>query len=285
MSNGKSLIAKIEEKILMFNKPKCMDSKEGVDVFLKEKLETPDKLPSGIFKSVDFNGCEAFSFGDSDADTTILYIHGGAYVSEINYQHLLYCRKLARKLDVHVIAPVYPLAPAHGAMETFELITPLYETLIQNNRLILMGDSAGAGFSFSFCQYLKTIDLPQPDRIIVFSPWVDVSMSNPPYDSLSDSILGEIGLREMGRSWAGNLDTDDYRVSPLFGDNAGLPRTLIFAGTNEIFCSDIERYVENLKRDGVDVKFIKAEGMFHIYPMFPCPEARNAFKEIKKEIM
>ena len=32
-----------------------------------------------------------------------------------------------------------------------------------------------------------------------------------------DSMLGVDGLREMGEVWAGNLDTKDYKVSPLFG--------------------------------------------------------------------
>lgn len=79
-----------------------------------------------------------------------------------------------------------------------------------------MGDSAGGGFVLSFCQYLKAIDLPQPNNIVVYSPWVDIALSNPPYDNDSDPILGEIGLREIGKSWAGELDTHDYRVSPLW---------------------------------------------------------------------
>ena len=110
-------------------------------------------------------------------------------------------------------------------------------------------------------------------------------MSDSPYDSKNDPVLGEVGLREIGKSWAGDLDTKDYRVSPLYGDNTGLPRTLIFAGTGEIFYKDIKKYVDNLENDGVDVRFITGGGMFHIYPLFPSPEARNAFKEIKKEII
>ena len=35
----------------------------------------------------------------------------------------------------------------------------------------------------------------------------------------------------------------------------------------------------------VDVKLITGSGLFHIYPLFPMPEAYSAFKEIKKEII
>ncbi|MBP3791752.1 MAG: alpha/beta hydrolase [Methanobrevibacter sp.] len=285
MSNQKSFIAKVEEAILKSTKPKYMDIREDINRFLADKLNSNDKPPKGIFKSFDFNGMEVFTIGDENAEKTVLYVHGGAYVNEINYQHLLYCFKLSRKLNVRVFLPVYPLAPSHKVNESLELITEFYETLAHEDKLILMGDSAGGGFILSFCQYIKTIGLPQPSKIITFSPWVDISLGNPPYDSANDPILGEVGLREIGKSWAGDLDTKDYRVSPLYGDNKGLPRTLIFAGTNEIFYKDIKVYVENLKRDGVDVSFIEGNGMFHIYPLFPNPEAKKAFKEIKKEIM
>lgn len=281
----KSFIAQIEEKILMHTKPGYMDSRDEIEEFIKEKSESLDEIPKTVFKSITLNGMQVFTFGDENAKNTILYIHGGAYINEINYQHLLYCLLLSRKLNAFVLAPVYPLAPLHKASETFELITPIYEDLINRTNLTVMGDSAGGGFALSFCQYLKEINLPQPDRIIAFSPWVDVSMSNTPYDSENDPILGEIGLKEIGKSWAGDFDTKDFRVSPLYGDNKGLPRTIIFAGTNEIFYKDIKEYVDNLKDDGVDVKFITGEGLFHIYPLFPSPEARRAFKEVIKEIM
>ena len=279
MSDKKSFIAKIEEAILRYTKPKYMDSKEDVDDFLNNK--PVQKPPQGIFKMSDSH---LYTFGNENAKNTILFVHGGAFVSEMNYQHLLYCLKMSRKLDAHVMAPVYPLAPQHNAMETYDMITEIYEKLDHEN-LILMGDSAGGGFVLSFAQYLKTVGLPQPRKIIAFSPWVDISMSNSPYDNEHDPILGEIGLKEMGKSWAGDLDTKDYRVSPLYGDVAGQAQTLIFSGTGEIFYKDIEIYVEKLKKSNVDVKFIKGEGLFHIYPLFPSPEAKKAFKEVKKEII
>lgn len=283
MSNKKSLIAKIEEAILRFTKPDYMDSKEKADDFLKNKSD--DNPSKAIFKSIDFKGMDVFTFGDENAKNTVLYMHGGAYINQINYQHFLFCFLLSRKLDAYVLAPVYPLAPTSKAMQSYGVITELYKKMIQRDNLILMGDSAGGGFVHSFCQYLKTVDLPQPNRIITFSPWVDISMSNPPYDSENDPILGEIGLKEIGKSWAGELDTNDYRVSPLFGDNENLPDTLIFAGENEIFYNDIIKYVENLKRDGVNVRLVTGPGLFHIYPLFPMPETLSALKEIKKEII
>ena len=279
----KSFISKIEELILKFTKSDYMDSKEKVDELLS-KSQTEDQPVKSFFKSIESNGMQVFSFGNENAKNTIVYMHGGAFIGEINYQHFLYCLLLSRKLDAYVLAPVYPLAPKHSAKETFDLMTDFYNDLTsRKDHIYLMGDSAGGGFVLSFCQYIKTIDLPQPDEIIAFSPWVDIGMSNSPYDNESDPILGEIGLREIGKSWSGDWGINDYRVSPIYGDNKDLTKMLIFTGDSEIFYNDIVSYVEKLKEDGVDVKFIVGEGMFHIYPLFPSPEARAAFKIVKEE--
>lgn len=281
-----SLISKVANLILKYTKPDYMDSYEAISEFLSKKSQPSDNPVKSVFKSFDFEGMQVFTYGNEEkSKNMIVYVHGGAYVNEINYQHHLYCMKLSRKLDAFVLAPVYGLAPLHKSQETFDAITGLYKHLLQSHKNItLMGDSAGGGFVLSFAQYLKTVGLAQPDHIITFSPWVDISMSNTPYDSENDPILGEIGLKEIGKSWAGSLDTKDYRVSPIYGDNNGLADTLIFAGSDEIFHKDIVKYVEKAKSCGVNVKLITGNGMFHIYPLFPIPEAKKAFKEIKKEL-
>ena len=58
---------------------------------------------------------------------------------------------------------------------------------------------------------------------------------------------------------------------------------LIFLGV--MLYKDVLKYAENLERDNVDYRLIVGEGLFHIYPLFPMPETRTAFKEIKHEIM
>jgi len=285
MSDKPSFIAKIVERVLMLNKPLYMDSRDKVIEFLDEKSNYIDKPVNSFFNSFDFDGRQIFRFGDENSKNVIVYMHGGAYVNEINMQHLLFCKLLSVLVDSYVLLPVYPLAPLHKFSETFEFITNLYEKLINEEyNITLMGDSAGGGFVLSFCQYLNQMHLPQPRNSITFSPWVDISMSNSPYDNDNDPILGEIGLREIGKSWAGDLITKDYRVSPIYGDNHNLSKTLIFAGENEIFFKDIKNYVDNLERDGVDVTFIVGTELFHIYPLFPIPEAISTLKIIKKEM-
>jgi acetyl esterase/lipase len=144
-----------------------------------------------------------------------------------------------------------------------------------------MGDSAGGGFSAAFCEYLAVNDMPQPENLILISPWVDMSMSGDYDDVEYDPMLGIEGAREIGKAWAGDLDTKDYKVSPLFGEVDKLPKTTIFVGTHEIIYPDIVEFYNKLHDNGVDAELIVGEEMSHVYPLYPMvPEAKEAFNRI-----
>lgn len=277
-----SFLSKIIKSILKITKPEYMTSHEKIEEYLTNKK---DENVKSIFKTMEVGMLKSLFFGDESNSSIIIYVHGGAYINQLNIQHKTYCYILNKLLKIPVIAPIYPLAPKHDYQESFKLITKLYATLTNKyEKIILIGDSAGGGFILSFCQYINTTNMRKPDNIIAISPWVDISMKSN-YDDSDDVILGNIGLREIGKRWANNTDTRDYMVSPLYGDNHNFPKTLITTGTDEIFYQDIKDYYENLINSNVDAKLIIGEKLFHIYPMFPIPEAINVLKEIKKEIM
>ena len=54
---------------------------------------------------------------------------------------------------------------------------------------------------------------------------------------------------------------------------------LVIFGFAFLFKKQAE-YVENLKKDDVNVKLITGKGLFHIYPLFPIPEAKKAIKKL-----
>lgn len=255
-----SLIAKIAEKILFKTKPSYMDSK--------------DKICEKLSKNNSYSP-KTHYFGNPNSDKVIIYLHGGGFINGFNFQHSLFCRIISRKTDSYIIAPEYPLAPSFTYEDSFKLLDKIYSD-IGDCKIIFMGDSAGGGLAISYCQYLGKMNKKQPDCLIAISPWVDVSMSGKYFKN--DPILGEVGLKAIGEVWSGNLNTKDYKVSPLYG-NFRLPESLIFTGTNEIFYSDIAEFASKN-----DSKLITGEGLFHIYPMFPIPEAKNAIKLIIQEI-
>ena len=254
--------------------------------------DEPYEIPKGIFltkvETRDLFGCQMVIFNEvEDSERLVIYLHGGIYVNEIKQVHIAFCDKLAKKVNACVFAPIYPLAPNHTYKETYEIVENLYMHLLEMNKpIIIMGDSAGGGLSVAFSEYLTVIDLPQPENLILISPWLDVSMSGD-YDEVEfDPMLGVDGLREMGETWAGDLDSKDYKVSPLFGKVDGLPKTTMFVGTHEIFYPDVVKFYNKLKDNGVDAELNVGEGMTHVYAIYPLvPESKEAFKHIVEVIL
>ena len=254
-----------------------------------ETYELPKRIYHTKVKSKEMFGCQMMLFNESTTtENLVIYLHGGAYVSEIEDLHIIFCDKLAEKANATVFAPIYPLAPNHTFEETYAIVENLYELLLKFEKPItIMGDSAGGGLSAAFCEYLSANGLAEPEHLILISPWVDVSMSGDYDDYIDiDPMLGVDGLVEMGKAWAGDIDTKDYRVSPLYGNIEKLPQTAIFVGTHEIFYPDILNFYNKLKDNGIDVELNVGEEMSHVYPLYPLvPESKEAFNRIAEIVM
>ena len=287
-----SRMSKIMESVLKHKEYKERSSDVNkTDEHIKARSLVEDEiyeLPKRVYLTHVKNelkfGCQVLIFNESeDTESIILYVHGGAYVEEIENMHVAFCDKLAKKANATVFVPIYPLAPNHTYKETYQIVEKLYEDMLKSNKPIaIMGDSTGGGFSAAFCEYLAENELAQPKHLVLISPWVDVSMSGDYDDYVElDPMLGVDGLREMGKAWVGDLDSKDYKVSPLYGDVKKLPQTAIFVGTHEVLYLDIIEFYNKLKDNGIDVELNIGEAMSHVYPLYPLvPEAKEAFNHI-----
>ena len=95
-----------------------------------------------------------YVIGDKKAQNCILYVHGGAYTMELTPFHTVFCGNLFLRTGYCVYIPLYPLSPKHHYDEAYEMIDALYDT-IKDKNVVLMGDSAGGGFIFSYAQHLR----------------------------------------------------------------------------------------------------------------------------------
>lgn len=165
---------------------------------------------------------------DSDCQTRILYFHGGAYVFQITHFHWRFIAEMAERLKARISVPVYPLAPEHRFDAIYEPVRELHrqacaETLPE--RLVLMGDSAGAHMAVVLTMMAARENLPRAARLVLISPGLDMSLSNPRLRELEkiDPWLGIDGGIEAVRLYAPDFDLDDWRISPTFGDVSVLP--------------------------------------------------------------
>ena len=180
------------------NKDLAAEHMEGRSLVEDEEYELPKRIYLTEAKNEEMFGCQMVIFNENEnTENIILYLHGGAYVNEMEKLHIAFCDKIAKKANATVYAPIYPLAPNHTYEETYKIVEKLYDLISELKKPItIMGDSAGGGLSAAFCEYLAANGLSQPEHLILISPWVDISMSGD-YDDYFDldPMLGIDGLR------------------------------------------------------------------------------------------
>lgn len=222
-----------------------------------------------------------------DSKPVVLYIHGGAYFHNFSDLHWKAMVEWAEKTGCGIVTPNYPLLYCYTASDAHPLMMQLYQQLIKKytgKRLLIMGDSAGGGFTLALAQAARNDSVEMPARLVLISPWVDVLGGD---DALqeNDTFLNAEVLRKVGADWAADIDPRDPMISPLYGDMKGLPPTHLFTGTWEIFYTDIISTHEKMKAAGVDAQLHVAEKMGHVYPLWPCPEGTNARQQIAQIIV
>ena len=120
-----------------------------------------------------------------------------------------------------------------------------------------------------------------PDRLILLSPWVDVTMSNPEirdYEGVDPMLTITMG-QVSGKAWSGALPTDDWHVSPINGDLSNLHNVTIFVGDRELFTPDDTLLYEKLSANE-NARLIIGHGQNHVYPVYPTLEGRIAMEQI-----
>ncbi|SEG40989.1 Acetyl esterase/lipase [Methylobacterium sp. 190mf] len=240
-------------------------------------------------------GCEVYRIAPRNRTSAgqVLYLHGGAYVHDITAPHWRFITRMAEATGLTFTVPLYPLAPVHTCADASRAVTAVYRRLLDKHPgspVAVMGDSAGGGLSLSLAMQLRDAGLPPPRCLVLLSPWLDVTMCDPPQASIerSDVMLMRPGLEAAGRWYAGAWSPRDARVSPLFGNLAGLPPILMFCGSHDILVADARRLAERVVHEGpgrglhgrLDLAYHEEPGLMHVYAILPLPEARRAQAKI-----
>ena len=219
------------------------------------------------------------------SDTVVVYLHGGGYITTASLGQSLLIDNLARRTGADFVVPLYPLAPHHTWQEAHQLVLNLYLRILSENpdkRIILMGDSSGGGLAAVIALSLAERGIRQPDELILLSPWVDVTHTNPDIADYVDvdPLMAPDPLTAIGQTWAGETPTTDWHLSPIYGDLSALERVTTFVGSREIFLPDNSLLHAELIKAGAHSTLHIGENLNHVYPMSPTPEGRRAREEI-----
>jgi acetyl esterase/lipase len=189
-------------------------------------------------------------------------------MSNLRTEHWRLIEKLISKTWATIVVPDYPLAPDASCKETYDFVEGLFTGLLTeypSKRIVFMGDSAGGGLALGFTQQLRDGNKKQPDQIIIFSPWLDVTLSNPILEKLdkADKLLSIAGLKNAGQKYAANLDLRDFRVSPIYGDLTGMCRISLFTGTRDILNADAQKFKQLMKEQKIYFNYFEYPDLFH----------------------
>lgn len=294
MDNHISLRSKIFYRLLIWKKlrgqfGKCMET--GIDVMGKDK---PSKFfLKGIDMSIEtFLGrnITVLKKKKKTIAKTVIFIHGGAFVCQSNAYHWDFITDFTRRTGATVYCLDYPLAPKHHSGVALTFIKKYYDYLISAinmDELYIMGDSAGGGLTLSLLIELRNEGIKMPERVILLSPFLDLNCDDGRQSiiELKDPLIELKDIRKIGKAYAGDIQLNDWRVSPLFDHLDHLCPISIYTSDCDTIHPDALRLRDKLRSIEAEHKYYFEPGMVHDWMLFRIlPEGVKARKSIAGEV-
>lgn len=231
----------------------------------------------------------------------ILFVHGGGFNtgSALSRRDLTARLVLASRIDSFSID--YRRCPEYKYPAHVEDCVTAYVWLLKKGyapeNIFFFGESAGGNLVLSTTLYLKDHYLPVPGAVCAFSPSTNFDggfesrITRANRDPMIGSLLTEEEEQEALKQYREGTwksltfycteeEAKCPYVSPCKGDYTGFPRLMLNVGTEEILYDDSVAVAKAAEEAGVDVTLNVWEGMFHVFPLFDCPESQEALAKI-----
>jgi monoterpene epsilon-lactone hydrolase len=209
--------------------------------------------------------------GQTKNTAMILYFHGGGYTFGNPGTHREHIARLVARTGSTATAPTYRLAPKHPFPAAVDDAIDSYRALLDccssPAKVIVAGDSAGAGLAVAMVHRARAEGLPLPAGLILFSPYLDLDHTT--YTITTNAPTDYLPLRELSEAndwYASEEQRMNPEASPIRADLTGFPPMLVLVGGAEMMLGDSLRLAENAKRDGVDLDLVIEPEMPHVWP-------------------
>ena len=216
---------------------------------------------------------------------TIVYLHGGGYVSgsPAGYRGIL--AQLAVATGCHVLAPDYRLSPKSPFPAAQNDCLMVVKAMLQEQQSVLvMGDSAGGALAITTT--LALAGLHQTiDGLVLISPWVEPTASGGSIVSNQhNDVFDGSFLPKAYQSHLQDADPMNHQTNFKNTDLSDLPTTYIQAGAGEIFIDQIKEFQHRASEQAKAVSLDVFPAMPHVFQILvPGDEhSRDALKKIAK---
>ncbi len=217
------------------------------------------------------------------SELVIFYIHGGGFVFGSPETHCAMLGQLAKRVGARVMMPRYRLAPEFPFPAANDDVEKSYLALVASGvaptNIVIGGDSAGGGLTFSLLSRLLARGMPLPRGAFGFSPFVDLTLQGASFSQNADKdvVLSADRAGEAVDMYVADADRADPRLNVLHTDFSGAPPVWLCVGDTEILRDDARALQKKVKDCGVPVAFHEAHDLPHVWPLFHnlLPEARQ----------
>ncbi|MBI9103845.1 MAG: alpha/beta hydrolase [Spirochaetales bacterium] len=243
-----------------------IQSKElaGVDIEIKE------------IEDIEINQRKIRFFKNSENQKTplLIYFHGGCFISGGLETHDKQMRILSSQTEIKIALPEYRLAPENKFPAAHDDCLNITKYLIQNakkygideNNIILAGDSAGGNLALSVALSLEKKYQQKLKKLILIYPMVDPKATFPSmktngsnYIMTADAFTSgwEMYLNDM-------TENENERINLLNRNNYdGLPETHIITAELDPLRDEGEALYKKLKGNGIDTYCTRYFGTIH----------------------
>ena len=243
---------------------------------------TPEMLePGTVARDVIVGGVGCLICEGETAAGTILYFHGGGYRMGSTAAYANFGTRLAAITGYRVVVVEYRLAPEHPFPAGVTDALTVYRQLVAEDGQppIVAGDSAGGGMAAAVALAAE----PKPAKAVLLSPWVDLTVTNPAFDSRpGDQFFPRASAAEAAHQYLQGHSPEDALASPLKGDLSVYPPTLILASADECLIGDALAFQAALTEARRPVETHIVPAMTHVWPVIApaLPESQAALRAI-----
>ena len=224
----------------------------------------------------------------------LIYVHGGAFSYKASAYHKKLACIYAMKAKCRVYFPDYHLTPKYPYPAAYDDVLALYKYVMENSeelgidneKIGVAGDSAGASLAALICNNYEHEGLKQPCFQMLVYPLTDINMQTDSMKKFSDTPLwNSKNNRRMWLYYCTNLKAEDtYGASPM---HSNLPQIIpdAYIETAEYDCLHDEGilYGKKLQEAGANVEINDTVGTIHGYDF--ALNTKIAISNIKKRIL
>ena len=206
----------------------------------------------------------------------LIYVHGGAFSYRASAYHKQLACIYAKEANCRVFFPDYHLTPKYPYPAAYEDVLALYQYLLKNaetfgiddNRIGVAGDSAGASIAALICNRYEKEGLKRPCLQMLVYPLTDIEMRTDSMQRFSDTPLWNAkNNRRMWSYYCKGLTAEEaFAASPM---HSSLPQIIpdTYIETAEYDCLHDEGilYGAKLRDAGASVALNETKGTIHGY--------------------